>query len=32
MFTVALPEETARAVLGIPQSLVRWYNPDGPLT
>lgn len=32
MFTVAFPEETARAVLGMLQFLVRWYNPDGPLT
>jgi len=29
---VALPDETARAVLGMLQSLVRWHNPDGPLT
>jgi AcrR family transcriptional regulator len=32
MFYVETPRETARAVLGMLQSIARWYHPDGPLT
>jgi AcrR family transcriptional regulator len=32
VFTVEMPKETARAMLGMCQSIARWYNPDGPLT
>ena len=32
VFTVEIPEESARAVLGMCQSIARWYHPDGPLT
>ncbi|MEW2502612.1 TetR/AcrR family transcriptional regulator [Amycolatopsis sp. NPDC047767] len=31
VFTVAHPEETVRAVLGMCQSIARWYQPGGPL-
>ncbi|EHR50777.1 transcriptional regulator [Saccharomonospora marina XMU15] len=32
VFTATVPEETARAVLGMCQSIARWYRPDGPLS
>lgn len=32
VFSAAVPEETARAVLGMCQSISRWYRPDGPLS
>ncbi|MFF6005763.1 TetR/AcrR family transcriptional regulator [Prauserella flavalba] len=31
VFTAELPAETARAVLGMCQSIGRWYQPSGPL-
>lgn len=30
-FVVGIPAETARALLGMCQSIARWYQPDGPL-
>ncbi|MCX4092937.1 TetR/AcrR family transcriptional regulator [Nocardia sp. alder85J] len=30
-FDAAHPDETARALLGMCQSIARWYQPDGPL-
>lgn len=30
-FSTAVPEETARALLGMCQSIARWYQPDGRL-
>jgi AcrR family transcriptional regulator len=32
VFSVETPTETARAVLGMLQSIARWYHPGGPLT
>ncbi|MBB3039435.1 TetR/AcrR family transcriptional regulator [Hoyosella altamirensis] len=32
VFTTGLAAETARAILGMCQSIGRWYNPDGPLS
>ncbi|WP_020661438.1 TetR/AcrR family transcriptional regulator [Amycolatopsis benzoatilytica] len=32
IFTPKEPAETARALLGMCQAIVRWYRPDGPLT
>ncbi|QIZ38008.1 TetR/AcrR family transcriptional regulator [Saccharopolyspora sp. ASAGF58] len=32
MFAAVDPAETARALLGMCQSISRWYLPDGPLT
>lgn len=32
VFTATLPTETVRALLGMCQSIARWYHPDGPLT
>lgn len=32
VFTTPIPEEAARALLGMCQSVARWYNPAGPLT
>lgn len=31
VFAVSVPSETARALLGMCQSIARWYQPDGPL-
>ncbi|MEB3372149.1 TetR/AcrR family transcriptional regulator [Saccharopolyspora mangrovi] len=31
-FTVTDPAETSRALLGMCQSVARWYHPDGPLS
>ncbi|UQS23767.1 TetR/AcrR family transcriptional regulator [Amycolatopsis thermalba] len=31
IFTVAQPAETARALLGMCQSIARWYHPTGPM-
>ncbi|MFD4192691.1 TetR/AcrR family transcriptional regulator [Amycolatopsis thermoflava] len=31
-FTVTQPAETARALLGMCQSIARWYHPTGPMT
>lgn len=31
-FTIADPAETSRALLGMCQSVARWYHPDGPLS
>jgi AcrR family transcriptional regulator len=32
VFTAEMPKETARAVLGMCQSIARWYHPHGPLS
>lgn len=32
IFSVAYPEDTARALLGMWQAISTWYHPDGPLS
>lgn len=32
VFTITNPQETARALLGMYQSIARWYHAEGPLT